>query len=90
MNLNADDVTADYKSGLLHDIGKIGVDDSILRKTVALNDAEFAYMSGIRILGVEFSKNCPPCSICWMVSCITTSEMTGKVIHTSCVDVVCH
>ena len=29
MNLKADDVTAVYKSGLLHDIGKIGIDDSI-------------------------------------------------------------
>jgi HD superfamily phosphohydrolase YqeK len=33
-----------YMSGLLHDIGKIGIDDSVLRKTSKLTDAEFEHI----------------------------------------------
>jgi HD-GYP domain-containing protein (c-di-GMP phosphodiesterase class II) len=33
-----------YLSGLLHDIGKIGIDDSVLRKTGRLTDAEFEHI----------------------------------------------
>ncbi len=33
-----------YLSGLLHDIGKIGIDDSVLRKTSRLTDAEFEHI----------------------------------------------
>lgn len=45
-----------YWAGLLHDIGKIGVDDSVLRKPGKLSDAEFEHIKrhteiGHRILG---------------------------------------
>jgi putative nucleotidyltransferase with HDIG domain len=44
-----------YLSGLLHDVGKIGVDDQVLRKPGRLNDAEFEHIKihteiGYRIL----------------------------------------
>jgi putative nucleotidyltransferase with HDIG domain len=44
-----------YLSGLLHDIGKIGIDDNILRKPGRLTDAEFEHIKthveiGYRIL----------------------------------------
>ena len=41
MGLPADEVDAIHLSGLLHDIGKVGVDDRILRKESKLDDAEF-------------------------------------------------
>lgn len=55
-----------YLSGLLHDIGKIGVDDEILRKEGKLTDAEFAQiqkhpMIGYKILsGIKKLKNILP------------------------------
>lgn len=55
-----------YLSGLLHDIGKIGVDDRILRKEGRLTDQEFAQiqkhpMIGYRILsGIKKLKNILP------------------------------
>jgi hypothetical protein len=33
-----------YLAGLLHDVGKIGIDDSVLRKTGRLTDAEFEHI----------------------------------------------
>ena len=33
-----------YLSGLLHDIGKIGIDDSVLRKTSRLSEAEYEHI----------------------------------------------
>lgn len=55
-----------YLSGLLHDIGKIGVDDGILRKDGKLTDAEFAQvqkhpMIGYKILsGIKKLQNILP------------------------------
>ncbi|WP_417389945.1 HD-GYP domain-containing protein [Gimesia sp.] len=55
-----------YLSGLLHDIGKIGVDDGILRKEGRLTDEEFAQiqkhpMIGYKILtGIKKLKNLLP------------------------------
>ena len=44
-----------YLSGLLHDVGKIGIDDNVLRKPGSLTDAEFEHIKlhtdiGYRIL----------------------------------------
>ena len=55
-----------YLSGLLHDIGKIGVDDGILRKEGKLTDEEFSQiqkhpMIGYKILtGIKKLKNILP------------------------------
>ncbi|QDU09140.1 HD-GYP domain-containing protein [Gimesia aquarii] len=55
-----------YLSGLLHDIGKIGVDDGILRKEGKLTDKEFAQiqkhpMIGYKILsGIKKLQNILP------------------------------
>ena len=38
------EVNVCYYSGLLHDIGKIGIEDSILKKDSALNDTEYTRM----------------------------------------------
>ena len=45
-----------YMSGLLHDVGKIGIDDQVLRKPGRLSDAEYEHIKihpemGQRILG---------------------------------------
>lgn len=42
MGLAAQELEDIHLSGLLHDIGKVGVDDRILRKTERLNEEEFA------------------------------------------------
>ena len=41
MNLSYDETQAIYQSGLLHDIGKIGVDDAVLQKQDSLSTVEF-------------------------------------------------
>lgn len=41
MNLSREEAEAIYQSGLLHDIGKIGVDDAVLHKQAALSPIEF-------------------------------------------------
>jgi len=41
MGLTTDDLDDIHLSGLLHDIGKVGVDDRILRKTERLDEEEF-------------------------------------------------
>ncbi len=52
---DTDDLNTIYLSGLLHDIGKIGIDDNVLRKPGPLTPAEFEHIKthpelGCRIL----------------------------------------
>ena len=44
LGLSADDLDALHRGGYLHDLGKIGVPDSVLLKPGRLTDAEFALM----------------------------------------------
>jgi HD-GYP domain-containing protein (c-di-GMP phosphodiesterase class II) len=55
LGCSADVLHTLYMSGLLHDIGKIGIDDAVLRKPGKLTDAEFEHIKehpelGYRIL----------------------------------------
>jgi putative nucleotidyltransferase with HDIG domain len=55
LGCDKDDLNTIYLSGLLHDIGKIGIDDNVLRKPGALTPAEFEHIKthpelGCRIL----------------------------------------
>lgn len=47
-------------AGILHDIGKIGVEDSVLRKPGRLTDAEFAQIKTHPVLGYEILKGVKP------------------------------
>ncbi|MEO8436458.1 MAG: HD domain-containing phosphohydrolase [Pyrinomonadaceae bacterium] len=44
MGLNAEEIEKIRISALLHDVGKIGIDDSVLKKPAALTDEEFEIM----------------------------------------------
>ncbi len=46
-----------YHIGLLHDIGKIGVPDSILNKPTRLSDEEFVQIKKHPVIGAEILKN---------------------------------
>jgi putative nucleotidyltransferase with HDIG domain len=48
-----DDLNTIYLSGLLHDIGKIGIDDNVLRKPGALTPAEFEHIKTHPDLGCQ-------------------------------------
>ncbi len=55
MGLSAADLETVYLSGLLHDIGKIGIDDQVLRKPGRLTESEYEHIKlhaeiGYRIL----------------------------------------
>ncbi len=47
-------------AGILHDIGKIGVEDSVLRKPGKLTDAEFAQIKLHPVLGFDILKGIKP------------------------------
>ena len=44
LGCNAETVNTIYLSGLLHDIGKIGIDDNVLRKPGKLTDSEYEHI----------------------------------------------
>ncbi len=46
-----------YFVGLLHDIGKIGVPDTVINKTSKLTDEEFALIKGHPIIGAKILKD---------------------------------
>ena len=55
MGLSTADLETVYLSGLLHDIGKIGIDDQVLRKPGRLTESEYEHIKlhaeiGYRIL----------------------------------------
>ncbi len=47
-------------AGILHDIGKIGIEDSVLRKPGKLTDEEFAQIKQHPVLGFEILKGIKP------------------------------
>jgi HD-GYP domain-containing protein (c-di-GMP phosphodiesterase class II) len=44
MGMSADEVERVHLSGIIHDVGKIGIEDKILRKPAALTDEEYEIM----------------------------------------------
>jgi len=59
LNLTAEEVAEASLVALLHDIGKIGISDSILRKTEPLNQTEWALMKNHTIIGYELASSIP-------------------------------
>jgi putative nucleotidyltransferase with HDIG domain len=59
MQLPAAEREALRRAALLHDIGKIGVDDRILQKAGALSEAEFAEMREHPLIGYDILKGLP-------------------------------
>lgn len=53
LGLSNDDLKTIHLSGLLHDIGKIGVDDRILRKNGGLTDEEFEQIKRHPMIGYK-------------------------------------
>jgi len=51
LNLSEDELQTIYQAGLLHDIGKVGVDDRVLRKDSRLTDEEFEHIKQHPIIG---------------------------------------
>lgn len=56
LGLNDEELADLYLSGMLHDVGKIGVDDGILRKPGKLTDAEFEQIKQHPVIGYEILK----------------------------------
>jgi HD-GYP domain-containing protein (c-di-GMP phosphodiesterase class II) len=53
MGCTDDELDTIYLSGLLHDIGKIGIDDTVLRKPGALTEAELEHIKTHPMLGCK-------------------------------------
>jgi hypothetical protein len=56
MGLNAEDLDRLRISALLHDVGKIGVDDRVLKKPGKLDDEEFALMKQHPVKGANIMR----------------------------------
>ena len=59
MGLSAEDVRKARLSALLHDVGKIGIDDRIIRKPTALTDEEFELMKAHPVKGAAIMETIP-------------------------------
>lgn len=59
LGLSLDEVDAIYRAGTLHDVGKIGVPDKILKKTSPLTPEEAAAMQTHPVLGELIVKKAP-------------------------------
>ena len=59
LSLAADDLEVLRLGALLHDIGKIGVPDDVLRKPGALTDAEFEFIRQHPVLGARILRSVP-------------------------------
>ncbi len=59
MGLSPDEVRKTRLSALLHDVGKIGIDDRIIRKPTALTDEEFELMKAHPAKGAAIMETIP-------------------------------
>ncbi len=59
LDMNDDEVEAIYLSGLLHDVGKIGIDERVLRKPDRLTEEEFEHIKQHPDLGYRILVNVP-------------------------------
>jgi HD-GYP domain-containing protein (c-di-GMP phosphodiesterase class II) len=59
MELDDEEIEKIRISALLHDVGKIGIDDNILKKPAALTDAEFEVMKGHPQKGFKIMSQIP-------------------------------
>ena len=59
MGLPPEEVRKTRLSGLLHDVGKIGIDDRIIRKPTALTDDEFELMKAHPVKGAAIMEAIP-------------------------------
>lgn len=64
MGLPQDQLDVIYMGGLLHDIGKIGIDDNILRKPSRLTDEEYAHIRLHPEMGYRIIKDIKPFEAC--------------------------
>ena len=69
-----------YMCGLLHDVGKIGVPESVLQKTGRLTPEEFEQMKKHPAIGAESFRTSSKSSTSSPACCITTSGTTGRDI----------
>jgi HD-GYP domain-containing protein (c-di-GMP phosphodiesterase class II) len=59
LGLPEEDVTRIHTSGLLHDIGKIGISDAVLKKTDPLTQADWEEIKRHPVIGHEILSNLP-------------------------------
>ncbi len=57
MGMSEEELRTLYFKALLHDIGKIGVPDAVLKKPFALDDEEFAAIKKHPVIGEEILRN---------------------------------
>jgi HD-GYP domain-containing protein (c-di-GMP phosphodiesterase class II) len=76
MGLNAEDLDKLRISALLHDVGKIGIDDRVLKKPGALTDEEFHIMKQHPVKGANIMRPVPQLK----------EMLPGIELHHECVD----
>ncbi len=57
MDFSPDEIEEIYYAGLIHDVGKLGIDNRIINKNGKLDDKEFAEIKRHPILGYEILKD---------------------------------
>lgn len=69
-----------YLMGLLHDVGKIGIDDSVLKKTGPLTPDEYRLIQSHVEIGVHILSDLKSCTTCCRGSSTTTRASTATAI----------
>ena len=67
-----------YLAGLLHDIGKIGIRDSVLQKPGKLTDEEYEHIQEHAVIGDRLVSNIRRWRTCGPASATTTSATTAS------------
>ena len=84
LSLPADDLEVLRLGALLHDIGKIGVPDDVLRKPGALTASEFDAIKQHPVLGARILRSVPFLAATFRSSSCTTSGPTAAATRTGC------
>lgn len=82
--LTAADVARVSLGGFLHDLGKIGITDAVLRKTSALDEQEYALIRTHPEMGARMLAGHPRPAWYWRLSTTTMSAPMAKAIPVAC------
>ena len=81
LGMNEDMIEIIHQAALLHDVGKIGIPESVLNKAGSLTDEEYEMIKGHVEASIDIIRHLPSLDYVIPASSVIMNAMTGKDIR---------